>query len=203
MLGSETSRAQTYPFDTVPSQERRRSISSASQEAGWAGIPLVVSLLPFVLFLFLHFLLSFLAFFSFFLFFFLFSLLLPSPFPWQRFWYLLAFTLFLFCLSLSHSEDCLLTRNRSRCILVRPPLALMQRLFALAFQFMMGSTRLMLALTKSLPRMARTWRTSSRKMSSRRLCCTLWNIMWNLWVLGLHLISRAFAREFAPAFGVS
>ncbi|PUU72501.1 hypothetical protein B9Z19DRAFT_1168589 [Tuber borchii] len=43
MLGSETSRAQTHPFDSVPSQERRRPISSASQEAGWAGIPLVVT----------------------------------------------------------------------------------------------------------------------------------------------------------------
>lgn len=41
MLDSETSQAQTYSFDTVPSQERRRSISSVSQAAGWAGIPLV------------------------------------------------------------------------------------------------------------------------------------------------------------------
>ena len=80
MLGSETSRAQTYPFDTAPSQERRRSISSASPEAGWAGIPSVVSLLLFVLFLFLLFLLSFLAFFSSFSFFlfFLSSFLLSS-----------------------------------------------------------------------------------------------------------------------------
>lgn len=74
MLGSEASGAQTYPFDTVPSQERRRSISLSTQEVGWAGIPLVVSLLPFVPFSF-----SLLCFFPFlppFLF-----LLIPSSVP--------------------------------------------------------------------------------------------------------------------------
>ena len=88
MLDSEASQAQTYSFDTVPSQERRRSINSASQEAGWAGIPLVVSLLPFALFLsssFLLFLPSFLALFSFLPFFFYFILFYflvsPSLFP--------------------------------------------------------------------------------------------------------------------------
>ena len=99
MLDSEASQAQTYSFDTVPSQERRGSINSASQEAGWAGIPLVVSLLLFALFLsssFLSFFFSsFPSFFScslffppsllifyFILFYFLLSLfLLPFPFP--------------------------------------------------------------------------------------------------------------------------
>ena len=106
MLDSEASQAKTYSFDTVLSQERKGSINSVSQEADWARTPLVVSLLPFALFLFFSFLsfisfffsyftsffsyslffLPFLLLFYFILFYFLLSLfLLPVPFPWQRF----------------------------------------------------------------------------------------------------------------------
>ena len=52
MTSSEASKAQTYRSFTLPS----RSIGLSTREADWAGIPLVVSLLPFVpsiLFLFL------------------------------------------------------------------------------------------------------------------------------------------------------
>jgi len=79
MPGSKSSRAQTYSFDTVPSQERRRSISLSTQEVGWAGIPLVVSLLPFVPFFPFSFL-----FFSFFPFFP--SFLPPSPSFFYSLW---------------------------------------------------------------------------------------------------------------------
>ncbi|PWW74165.1 Glycosyltransferase Family 4 protein [Tuber magnatum] len=41
MPDSEASRVGAHPFDTVPSQERRRSISLSTEEASWAGIPLV------------------------------------------------------------------------------------------------------------------------------------------------------------------
>jgi hypothetical protein len=47
---------ETHEFDTVPSQERRRSISTITADARWAGIALAVSLVFcffFVIFLYL------------------------------------------------------------------------------------------------------------------------------------------------------
>ena len=64
---SEAPEDQTHPFFPLPSQEGAGSIGSLAQAVRWAGIPLVVSLLPLVpsiLFLFLFLFPSSLLFYS-------------------------------------------------------------------------------------------------------------------------------------------